>query len=149
ISRNPARGKRRRLKQRKPERTWLDRAAQIEALLGAAGELDAEARSDRRTTPRRALLATLTLAGLRIGEALRRCWPDVDAAPGRRRVGSSKTDAGVRQVDLLPALREELAIHKAGARFAGPKDFVFSTERGRRQNPSNIRNRILAKAIER
>jgi Phage integrase central domain len=65
IDRNPARGRRRKLRQRAPERTWLDRAEQIEALLQAAGELDSEARVDRRATPRRALLATLTLAGLR------------------------------------------------------------------------------------
>lgn len=44
IDRNPARGKRRRLKERKPERTWLDRAEQIVALLDAGGELDQEAR---------------------------------------------------------------------------------------------------------
>jgi integrase len=68
IDRNPARGKRRRLKERRPERTWLDRAEQIAALLEAGGELDAEARVDRRATPRRAFLATLTLAGLRISE---------------------------------------------------------------------------------
>ena len=70
IDRNPARGKRRRLKERRPERTWLDRAEQIAALLEAGGELDTEARVDRRATPRRAFLATLTLAGLRISEVL-------------------------------------------------------------------------------
>lgn len=113
IDRNPARGKRRRLKERRPERTWLDRAEQIVALLDSGGELDAEARVDRRATPRRALLATLTLAGLRISEAFDLRWRDVDLPAGRLRVADSKTDAGARQVDLLPALREELSIHKA------------------------------------
>lgn len=80
IGRNPARGKRRRLRERRPERTWLDRAEQITALPEAGGELDAEARVDRRATPRRAFLATLTLAGLRIGEALALHWRDVDLA---------------------------------------------------------------------
>jgi integrase len=113
IDRNPARGRRRRLKQRAPERSWLDRAEQIEAFLQAAGELDREARRDRRAMPRRVLLATLTLAGLRIGEALSLRWRDIDLAAGRLRVRGSKTDAGIRQVDLLPALREELSAHKA------------------------------------
>ncbi|MGH3427056.1 MAG: tyrosine-type recombinase/integrase, partial [Mycobacteriales bacterium] len=98
IDRNPARGKRRRLKERRPERTWLDRAEQIVALLDAGGELDREARVDRRATPRRAFLATLTLAGLRISEALALRWRDVDLPAGRLRVADSKTDAGVRQV---------------------------------------------------
>jgi integrase len=149
IPRNPARGRRRRLKQRAPERTWLDRAEQIEALLEAAGELDDEARIDRRAIPRRTLLATLVLGGLRIGEALALQWRDVDLAAGRLRVRDAKTDAGVRQVDLLPALREDLSAHKAGTGHAGADDFVFPTERGGPQNPSNVRNRVLAKAIER
>lgn len=78
IDRNPARGRRRRLKQRKPVRTTLDRAEQIEALISAARELDREARIDRRTIPRAALLSTLMFSGVRIGEALALRWSDVD-----------------------------------------------------------------------
>jgi integrase len=64
-------------------------------------------------------------------------------------VRDAKTDAGVRRVDLLPALREELSAHKAQTRLGGADDYVFPTETGALQNPSNIRNRVLAKAIER
>lgn len=149
IDRNPARGKRRRLKERRPERTWLDRAEQIVALLDAGGELDAEARVDRRATPRRALLATLTLAGLRIGETLALRWSDVDLPAGRLRVTDSKTDAGVRLVDLLPALREELSVHKAQTRFGGPDDYVFPTESGGKQDRNNVRPRVVVRAVER
>ncbi|MDQ3401131.1 MAG: site-specific integrase, partial [Chloroflexota bacterium] len=149
ISRNPAQGKRRRLKQRAPARTWLDRAEQIDALLQAAGELDDEARVDRRALSRRTVLATLVLAGLRIGEALALQWSDVDLAAGRLHVRDAKTDAGVRQVDLIPALREELSGHKAQTRFADGDDYVFPTETGAAQNASHIRNRVLSKAVER
>jgi len=149
ISRNPARGKRRRLKPRKPRRSMLDRAEQIEALLVAARELDAEARVDRRCTPRAALLATLVFSGVRISEALALRWADVDLAAGRMRINDSKTDAGVRQIDLLVVLREELATHKAATRYPAQDDFVFATETGRRQNASNIRNRVLAMSVER
>jgi integrase len=149
IGRNSARGKRRRLKERRPERSWLDREEQIVALLDAGGELDDEARSDRRATPRRALLATLTLAGLRISEALDLRWRDVDLGAGRMRIADAKTDAGVRQVDLLPALREELSIHKAQTRFSSPDDFVFPTERGARQDRNNARRRVVARSVER
>jgi integrase len=91
IQRNPARGRRRRLPAVSPRRSWLDRADHISALLDAAGKLDAKARVCRGQ--RRALLATLTFAGLRIGEALSLCWRDVDLARGTITVRSSKTDA--------------------------------------------------------
>lgn len=103
IQRNPAKvgGKRRRLKTTKPTRVYLDRAEQIAALLDAAGELDHEARSNGRIA-RRALLATLTFAGLRISELLDLEWRDVDLAAGRLRVRRSKTDAGSRYVASCP-----------------------------------------------
>jgi integrase len=41
-------------------------------------------------------------SGLRIGECIALRWRDVDLAHGRLLVGDSKTDAGVRYVDLLP-----------------------------------------------
>ncbi len=62
IERNPAKGKRRRVKASRPAPVWLDRAAHIAALLDAAGELDRSARRDRQHVPRRAILATLGIA---------------------------------------------------------------------------------------
>ena len=115
ITSNPARGRRRRLKADKPVPVWLDSAEQIAALLDAAGELDREARVDRQV-PRRAILATLTFAGLRIGELVELRWRDVDLAGGRITVRESKTDAGARTIDLLPVLGSELRALKATAR---------------------------------
>ena len=148
VLRNVAHGKRRRLKATTPPRSYLDRAEQVEALLAAAGELDAGARSDYRGLGRRALLATLVFAGLRIGEALSLRWRDVDLAGGRLRVGEAKTAAGVREVELLPALRGELAEHKAGARGPRPDGLVFATSGGTPQTATNVRRRVLAKAVE-
>jgi Phage integrase central domain len=45
IERNPAKGRRRRLKAVRPTPVWLDRAEHIEALLDAAGELDRHAKT--------------------------------------------------------------------------------------------------------
>ncbi len=153
IARNTARGKRRRLRVRQPKRTYLDTATQIGALLDAAGELDAEAQEhpqpEKRLVPRRATLATLALAGLRIGELCELRWRDVDLAAGRLRVGEAKTDAGRRDVRLLAVLRDELATLKARAADPRPEGYVFATARGGRQSPSNVRQRILAKAVER
>jgi integrase len=112
---------------------WLDRAEQIATLLDAAGELDRAARRDRRHVPRRATLATLVFAGLRIGELLDLRWRDVDLTAGRITVRASKTDAGVRQVDMLPVLRGELLALKAAARHTEANALVFGTHRGTQQ----------------
>lgn len=148
IGRNPARGKRRRVRVRRPRRTWLDTASQIDALLGAAGDLDAAAPSHKRVA-RRAMLATLVFSGLRIGELLDLRWRDVDLAAGRLRVGSAKTEAGQRDVTLLPVLRDELIALKAQQRSTRPEAYVFGTMKGGRQTESNVRNRVLAAAVRR
>ena len=147
IERNPARGRRRRLKADKPAPVWLDSAVQIRALLDAAGELDRDARFDRQV-PWRAILATLTFAGLRIGELVELRWRDVDLAGGKITIRSANTHAGARMIDLLPALRDELATLKADAK-PHSRDRVFPTQSGGPLNQSNVRNRLLAKAVER
>jgi len=149
IARNPMRVNRRRrkLRERRPTRTFLDRPEHIRALLDAAAALDDEARIDRRI-PRRAMLATLTFAGLRLGEMLDLRWGDVDLEAGRLRVNVSKTDAGRREVDLLAALSAELSTLRAH-REPAPQELLFATATGERQNPSNFRNRVLAASVRR
>jgi integrase len=148
LDRNPAVGKRRRLRAPTPRRSYLDTAEQIAALLEAAGELDGEAHPATRHVHRRAMLATLTFAGLRLGELLSLRWRDVDLAAGRLRVGESKTDAGRRDVRLLLALRDVLADLKARS-TKSPDALVFATSEGHRFGASNVRRRVLAKAVER
>ncbi len=109
IARNPACGKRRRVRERAPRRSYLESAAHIRALLDAAGELDGEARCDRQHIHRKAMLATLVFAGLRIGELCALRWRDVDLQAAWLHVQDAKTDAGVRQVRLRPVLIAEVA----------------------------------------
>jgi integrase len=97
VDRNPAHGRRRRLRSSPPKRTWLDRADDIGALLDGARAIDLAART--AIGQRRALLATLTFAGLRIGETLSLRWRDVDLARRTIVVSAAKTDAGVRTVN--------------------------------------------------
>jgi integrase len=148
ITRNPAKGKRRRLKASKPPPVWLDRAEHISALLDAAGELDREAPPDRKHIERRALLSVLVFAGLRIGELVDLLWRDVDLHAGKITVRASKTDAGIRTVEVLPVLHDVLIALKA-TRDPSPQDRVFPTTTGGPQNPSNIRQRVLAPAVKR
>jgi integrase len=149
ISRNPAKGKRRRVRQREPLRSYLETAEQVEALLAAAGELDANAREDRRHVSRRAIVATLTFAGLRIGELCALRWRDVDLANGWLRVGEAKTDAGRRRVKVRGALRDELLAVRARTARGAADDFVFATATGGKQSRENVRNRVLKPAAER
>jgi integrase len=135
VASNPARGKRRRLKAAKPRRTWLE-LDEVRALLAAAGE-------------HRALLATMTLAGLRVGEVVALTWGDVDLARGVLRVAESKTDAGVRTVDLSPDLLDELKAHKAKAKSIEPDALVFPTRIGTPRNRSNVRKHVLGATIAR
>lgn len=126
--------------------SYLDSAEQISALLDAANELDGRGRLRRGHG--RALLATLTLAGLRIDEALSLRWDDVNLAGGKLRVRGTKTVAAERTVDLLPILRDELSALKA-RRNPDRTELVFGTTNGRKDSPSNVRVRILAKAVRR
>lgn len=141
LERNPASGRRRRLKATRPRPVHLDTAEHIAAMLEAATLLD----GDRRlhTSGRRAALAALLFAGLRAEEVGALCWRDVDLANGRLHVGRSKTSAGVREVELLPILRDELAALKAD-QPGRPADPVFLTSTGVPRDRHNLRQRVVA-----
>ena len=141
-----AQGRRRRLPAPAPSRTSLDRADHITALLDAAAELDANALV--RHGQRRALLSTLLFAGLRIGEALTLRWGDVDFARGTIQVRAAKTDAGVRTVNIVAVLRDELDAYRARTLY-GRDVLVFGSSKGKVQSSSNVRTRVLVKAVER
>jgi integrase len=145
VPRNVAKGRRRRLPATTPRRSYIDRADHIAALLDAAGRLDGAAITGRGQ--RRALLATLVFAGLRISEALALCWRDIDLARGEILIRRSKTDAGIRKVRILPALRDELVALKARPGTPAPAELAFPTSTGSRQSVSNVRSRVLLRAI--
>ncbi len=118
---NPALGKRRRLKVSKPRPVHLDSAEHIAALLEAAAELDArdevmtihdrrgrtyKRRHHNQTFGRRAAVAILVLGGPRVSASGALLERDLDLANGRFDIGRDKTAAGMREVDLLPLLRD-------------------------------------------
>jgi len=149
IPRNPAKGKGRRVRERAPRRSYLETAAQIDALLIAAGELDSDAREDRRHVERKAMLATLTFAGLRISELCALRWQHVDLAAGWLTVGESKTDAGRRRVKIRGALQDVLLELRGRHQDTEQSAYVFGTSRGGQQSPDNFRSRVLRAAIDR
>jgi len=159
VASNPARGRRRRLAAGKPRRVYLDRAAQIEALLSAAAELDGRALVG--PPYRRALLVTAVFSGARIGELLDLRWADVrlpredgNVVPlrpdhGRLRINGTKTDNARREVRLLGVLRHELEVLREARGPVSPTERVFRTSTGGRLSESNVRNRIVKPAVRR
>jgi integrase len=139
LPRNPAAGRNRRLPRTKPRRPFVQ-PEQLPSLLKASEKLYAG-----RGRP---LLATLAGAGLRIGEALVLERRDVNIARGTLTVRDSKTEAGIRVVDLTPALREELALWLDRSSSREPTDLVFPTKEGKLDNRHNVL-RMLTRAIDR
>ena len=100
---------------------------------------------NRNDVPRRVVVDTLILAGLRVSELCGLNAPHVDIAGARIRVprSATKTDAGERVVPTVPALRERLAEHRMDY-AVGPSRPAFPTRNETRQHPDNVRARILA-----
>jgi integrase len=155
IDRNPVRvgGRSARfLKRSRPSRTFLE-VDEYLGLLDAAGELDADARRDFKGLGRRAMMATLGLAGLRISEMLDLRVAQVDLHRSRFKLADAKTDAGVREVEISLYLRDELLEHVMDRHSRKlpmePSDYFFGTATGGRRDPDRFRDRILARSVER
>lgn len=151
IAHNPFKGKKRRAREHKPRRSYLDTADHIAAMLDAACDLDRDARRDRQHVARRAIVAVLVFSGLRLGELLKLRWRDVDLAGGWLHVtddlADTKTDAGRRKIKIRGALRDVLLTIKPTD--ADPDALVFATRQGKQHSPSNVRRRVLEPAVER
>lgn len=113
-------------------------------LYGCAGDEAVLGRS-----PRRAIIATLGLAGLRVGELCGLDNRDIDLAKARVHITDAKTAAGVRAIDIHPRLLDELATHRASWPDAGPDDPAFPTRAATRRTRSNILTHVIHPALAR
>lgn len=141
IARNPARGKRRRVKAPKVQRSWVEPEQTLTLMEAASPYM-------------RPVIATLMGAGLRVSEAVALDWCDVNLATGTLRVGRAKTDAGsYREVDLPGGLVEELSEWRARshddlaswqARHGEAEPVFLSRHAGcvRRQTAANVARRL-------
>jgi integrase len=165
---NPAVGKRRRLKVVKHRPVYLDSAEHIAVMLEAAGDLDERdselvtvhdprgrtytQRRHNQTTGRTAAIAVLMLAGPRAAAGGALLERDLDLANGRISVERDKTDAGMREIDTLPLLREILIEHRAQKLReglpTGPDDPVLITATGRARDRYNLAD-VVAAAVRR
>jgi len=200
IDRNPARGKRMRMRVPKPARSFLE-LDELAALLDAASTQDAlptfdakdlagdstRARVARRVAAGRrpldiaaelglckatvgfhiarlgakqsagylgrcAVIEILARAGVRAGELCELRWRDVrlhDPDGARFHVRSSKTDAGVREVQMTPDLVQSLVEHRdrlgRAGQATGQDDFAVPNRRGGRLERHRV-GEIVAQA---
>jgi integrase len=100
-----------------------------------------------REAMRLPVIATLLLAGPRVSELCRLDDTGVDLATRRLRIPRVKTDASERTVPMVPALHEILLAARAERRAAGGP--AFPTRNRTRQNPDNVRSRLLASVLDR
>jgi integrase len=98
---------------------------------------------------RRALVATLGCAGLRVSEVAGLDVADIDLAHRKIRVRDAKTDAGIRDVDITDRLVGELRAYLSTRAGDPPDAPAFPTRTGKRRDKDNIRNRVLAPAFRR
>jgi integrase len=102
----------------------------------------------------RAALGLGGLAGLRLGEVRALRWADVDLAANVLRVRSSllpdgtakppKTEAGTRDVPILPALRRRLIEWRLEAPHTRDVDYVIATADGKPVMERNLRRALDA-----
>ena len=152
LDANAARGKRRRMKVPRSRRSFLEPDMVVD-LLDDAGDWEAGLPAHQHYG-RRALLATLCIAGPRISELTHAPRARLDLHGGRLRVGGAKTEAGLRDLELTAFLLDELRAHLAAMPTRlrdthGAALPIFPTRTGGRLNASNVRNRLLRETVKR
>jgi integrase len=98
---------------------------------------------------RRALIAALGCGGLRASEAANLNVGDIDLLHGKLHVRDSKTEAGMREVDMTPRLINEVRRYLATRPNASPEEPAFPTRTGGRRDKDNIRSRVVAPILDR
>jgi integrase len=100
------------------------------------------------------VIVLLAFTGMRIREALAVRWQDVDvdsatlrvhcqlAIDDRTIVPKPKTDASLRELPILPALRRRLIAHRLASPWTRPGDFVSATPSGTPKGYRNVRRAL-------
>lgn len=128
-------------------RTWNAIAAELGVAPSTAIWLAGRYRKEGQPSARRSILATLGCAGLRNSEVCALNVADLDFAHGVIHVRDSKTDAGVRQVNMTPWLRDELLAYRSTRPNAEPADPAFPTQTGGRRDKDNVNRRVIVPAL--
>ncbi|HWD74141.1 MAG TPA: tyrosine-type recombinase/integrase [Solirubrobacteraceae bacterium] len=98
---------------------------------------------------RRAVIATLALAGPRVTELCQLDIQDVDLRKARFYVRDSKTEAGIRDVDIHGRLLSELQLYREQLGYGEMDEPMFPTRSGTRRNKDNVRLRVVDPVVRR
>jgi integrase len=129
-------------------KAWKAIAAEV-GIAESTAIYHAQRIADRSMPRYRPVVATLTLAGLRVSELCALNCEHVDLGRRELRVLDAKTPAGVRRVDIHDDLQEELAAYKA-ARAATwqPGRPAFVNARAKRWTRNAIAQHVIPPALE-
>jgi integrase len=99
------------------------------------------------------IIVLLAYTGMRIREALGLRWQDLDLDEATIRLRFQlaiddqtrvplKTDAGIREIPVLPALRRRLIAHRLASPWTRPGDPVFAATSGKPKAYRNVRRAL-------
>jgi integrase len=101
-------------------------------------------RRPRIVSGRRAIIATLSSSGTRNTELCLLRWRDLDFHGYKIRIPASKTNRGVREIDMTPWLREQLLTYRASLGEVSVEDPVFPTRDESFRDKDNLNRRVIA-----
>lgn len=104
-------------------------------------------RAVRGPSPSRAVVALLAASGARNTEACDLRWSDLDFTHGKINVSRSKTKRGVREIDMIPWLREELLAYRAAAGSPDLDVPVFPTRDGFHRTKDNLNRNVIGPVV--
>jgi len=140
--------RRRIVKMRSTGKAWKAIAAELD-IAESTAIYHANGNTGRRMPRYRPVIATLTLAGLRVTELCELNCEHIDLARRELRVLDAKTPAGVRRVDIHDDLQEELAAYKAarGTTWESGEP-AFVNARGKRWTRNAIAQHVIPPALK-
>lgn len=104
-------------------------------------------RAVRGPSQRRAVVALLAASGARNTEACDLRWSDLDFTHGKINVSRSKTKRGVREIDMIPWLQEELLTYRAALGIPDLDVPVFPTRDGFHRTKDNLNRNVIRPVV--
>lgn len=129
---------------------WKDIAARVGVARSTAFYFYGCHENDSGVTgPRRAIIATLGLAGPRVTELCLLQAQHVDLDKDKIYVRDAKTPAGVRVIDIRPRLHDELASYRSSRPMPAMEAPAFPTRRGTARTKDTVRARVILPVLKR
>jgi integrase len=126
--------------------TWKEIARRMERSEGGVIWLY-ERHAVRCASPSRGVVALLAASGARNTEVCDLRWSDLDFTHGKINVSRSKTNRGVREIDMIPWLREELLSFRAAVGTPNLNAPVFPTRTGAARTKDSLNRNVIRPVV--